>query len=204
MSPRPGLDKKAILQAATEIADEKGMPAVTLATLAKKLQIRPPSLYNHVDGLPGLQRALAIYGLERMYEMLTKEAAGRAKDAAVHAISNAYLDFARSHPGLYEAILWMPGDAKDEEFRQIAKKTVDLLTFVLRGYDLDEVASIHAVRGLRSILHGFTSLDQKRGFAMPFDRDLSLCLIIDAFLAGINKMKEYKPEHPIQYWSDEH
>ncbi|GAX91699.1 TetR-like C-terminal domain-containing protein [Effusibacillus lacus] len=67
MSPRIGLDLHTILQADTEIADTYGLDEVTLASLAKKLRIRPPSLYNHVDGLHGLRKNLAIYGMEQLH-----------------------------------------------------------------------------------------------------------------------------------------
>ena len=58
MSPRPkvGLEINEILEAAGEIADVHGMREVTLANLAKKLNIRPPSLYNHFEGLGGLRK----------------------------------------------------------------------------------------------------------------------------------------------------
>jgi hypothetical protein len=66
MSPRPkvALDLEAVIEAAAEIADQFGAQEVTLANLAKRLNIRPPSLYNHVDGLPGLRKELAIFSIK--------------------------------------------------------------------------------------------------------------------------------------------
>jgi AcrR family transcriptional regulator len=189
MSPRIGLDLQTILQAATEIADQEGVEAVTLATLAKKLTIRPPSLYNHIEGLTGLRKKLAIHGIEELYSKLAQAAIGRSKDDAVHAIADGYVAFARSHPGLYEFTLSAP-DPIDTEIQLAAKKIVDLTIQVLNGYGLEEDAALHAVRGIRSILHGFSSLEQKGGFGLPLDLDTSLHLLIDSFLAGIDKMKK--------------
>lgn len=188
MSPRIGLTLDTILHAATEIADEQGLAEVTLANLAKKLKIRPPSLYNHIDGLKGLRKLLAIYGLEKLYNELMEAAVGYSGDEAVRAIGVAYVDFARTHPGLYEATLHAP-DPQEEEVKKAGNKIVELTVKVLSVYGLEEEASLHAIRGLRSILHGFASLEQSQGFGLPLDLDETLRRLIDTFLAGIHVMK---------------
>ena len=186
MSPRPkvGLDLTTILEAAGEIADQHGSVEVTLANLAKKLNIRPPSLYNHFDGLLGLRKELAIYGLNQLYGDLAEAAIGVSGDKAVIALSKAYVQFARRHPGVYEATLMAP-DPDNEEVQQTGAKIVELTLRVLQAYDLEGDRAIHAVRGLRSILHGFSSLEQRGGFKMALNADESLLIIIRAFLAGM-------------------
>lgn len=188
MSPRIGLDLPTILQAAAEIADMQGIDEVTLASLASKLEIRSPSLYNHVNGLQGLRKKLAIHGLEQLHVVMTRAAVGRAGDDAVRALSEAYVAFARTHPGLYEATLRAP-DPQDPEVQKAGAEIVDLVIRVLRAYDLEDEGALHAVRGLRSILHGFASLEQRGGFGLPLDLNVSLRLLIDTFLAGIHMMK---------------
>ena len=133
-----------------------------MATLAKKLSIRPPSLYNHVDGLQGLHEALAIHGLEELYNGFSEASIGRSKDEAIHAISKAYMTFARTHSGLYEASLWVNPDSNNLDFNRISTKIVNLIIRVLEACGFEEEKSIHATRGLRSIFHGFASLEQKK------------------------------------------
>ncbi|MET3699156.1 TetR family transcriptional regulator [Bacillus oleivorans] len=191
MSPRRGLDIQVILETAAEIANQEGAEAITLAALAKKLHIKPPSLYNHVEGLSGLQKKLAVYGLEQLLKELTKASVGRAGNEAVHSLAEAYVSFVRKQPGLYELTLKAPGEG-DSDYHIVAEQLVELLTSVFRAYHLREEAAIHAVRGIRSLLHGFTSLEQKGGFGLPVDLDVSFRLMIDTFLAGINQSKEMK------------
>ncbi|MDM5328901.1 TetR/AcrR family transcriptional regulator [Neobacillus sp. CF12] len=188
MSPRPkvGLELNAILEVAGEIADLQGMQEVTLANLAKKLGIRPPSLYNHFDGLGGLRKKMAIYGLNRLYEELVQAAIGVAGDDAVLSISKAYVDFARRHPGIYEATLMAP-DMEDEDVQQAGAKVVELSVRVLQDYHLKDEKALHAVRGLRSILHGFSSLEQRGGFKMALDLNESLEIIIKGFISGMRE-----------------
>jgi AcrR family transcriptional regulator len=186
MSPRPkvGLELTEILGAAAELADQFGMQEVTLANLAKKLGIRPPSLYNHFDGLAGLRKKMAIYGLDQLYETLAQSAIGVSGDEAVLTISKAYVDFTRKHPGMYEATLMAP-DMEDEDVKQAGFKIVDLTVRVLQAYRLEGDTATHAVRGLRSILHGFSSLEHRGGFKMALDLNESLEIIIKAFIHGM-------------------
>ncbi|MEO2077914.1 MAG: TetR/AcrR family transcriptional regulator [Bacillus sp. (in: firmicutes)] len=189
MSPRPkvALDIATILAAAGELADQQGMQEVSLANLAKKLNIRPPSLYNHFEGLPGLRKQLAIYGIERLYAEMADAAIGVSGTEAVLAVSRAYVNFARIHPGIYESTLLAP-DPEDVEVQQAGAKIVELSVRVLKAYHLEGDRALHAVRGLRSILHGFSSLEQKGGFKLSLDLDASLLIIIQAFLAGMEKV----------------
>jgi AcrR family transcriptional regulator len=50
LSPRAGLERNTILQTAIELANTQGMEFVTIAAIAKKLEVRSPSLYNHFSG----------------------------------------------------------------------------------------------------------------------------------------------------------
>ncbi len=188
MSPRPkvGLELTEILEAAAELSDQFGMQEVTLANLAKKLGIRPPSLYNHFDGLDGLRKKLAIYGIERLYDELAQAAIGVAGDEAVMTISKAYVNFVRKHPGIYEATFMAP-DMSDQEVQLAGSKVVELTVRVLQAYRLEGDTALHAVRGLRSILHGFSSLEKSGGFKMALDLNESLEIIIKAFIQGIQE-----------------
>ncbi|MGP7818072.1 TetR/AcrR family transcriptional regulator [Niallia sp. 01092] len=189
MSPRAGIVLDDIIKVAVEIADVEGLQEVTMANLAKRLKIKSPSLYNHINGLPELLKRLTLLGAEMIYSDLKQAANGLEKEEAIHSLSKAYIAFSRRHPGLYELTIQAPGP-EQVEIVEVSDKIIALLVDVLRPYELDEEASIHAIRGFRSILHGFASIELKQGFGMPLDIDKSFKLLIDTFLAGIEKMKE--------------
>jgi AcrR family transcriptional regulator len=134
MSPRPkiGLELSFIIEAAGQLADQYGVQEVTLANLAKKLGIRPPSLYNHFDGLTELRKKLAIYGIDKLYKVMADAAVGVSgtETGDVLAVSQAYVEFARRHPGIYEATLLAP-DPEDVDVQQAGAKIVDLSVRVL-------------------------------------------------------------------------
>ena len=182
--PRRGIDYDTIICTASVLADTEGLDDVTLAAVAEKLNIRVPSLYNHVKGLSGLRQGLALAGVQELSSRLGKAAMGRAGDEAIRAVFQAYLVFARTRPGLYEASLSAP-DPDNHQVQEAAQEVLDTLLRVLREYRLADDEALHAVRGLRSIAHGFVSLEAKGGFGLDLDRDESFTKLQEYFIVGL-------------------
>src|SRR6266705_5230572 len=72
MSHRVGLDQATVVEAAAKLVDEEGIEQLTLGRLAERLGVRTPSLYNHVAGLPGLKRKLALSCLRDLLDRLLR------------------------------------------------------------------------------------------------------------------------------------
>ncbi|NTU25497.1 TetR family transcriptional regulator [Bacillus tequilensis] len=183
MSPRIGLSQKMIVDAAAEIADQEGLNRVTLAALSKKMNVRPPSLYNHINGLKAIRTELAVSGLTKLYEQMAVSVTEQKGDAALFALAHAYVDFAVENPGYYEASLLKVQDERaDIASDQIVRLVTKLL--IENGYASEKTA-IHATRGLRSLLHGFTALMAKEAFERQEDISESLSYSIRTFLSGL-------------------
>jgi hypothetical protein len=103
-------------------------------------------------------------------------------EAAV-ALAGAYGDFARAHPGLYAATQRAPAPG-DPEWHALSAEVVGIVV-ALAGYGLRGDDAIHAVRGLRSLKHGFVSLETGGGFGLPLDLDESYARLVQAFAAGL-------------------
>lgn len=182
--PRAGLDAEAVVAAAAALADAEGLEAVTLARLAGDLGVRAPSLYAHVEGLPGLRRRLAARGARELAAALQEAAAGRAGSDALAAAGAAYRTYAREHPGTYAAA--QGGlDRDDPETVASATRAVDAVVAILRGYGLEQDDAIHAVRIVRAALHGFVSLEAVEGFRMSLDPDETFARLLAALDAGL-------------------
>ncbi|OLN21772.1 TetR family transcriptional regulator [Domibacillus antri] len=185
MSPRAGIDASSVLQKAAEMIDRDGYDALTIGQLAKELSIKPPSIYNHVGSLTELKQALALYGSAKLYEQMMDAAVGLSGDKAVYALGNAYVEFARKQPGLYEAAFRAP-DLDAPDLKETQGKVVRLVVKVMTVYNLDEETTLHMVRGLRSMLHGFTSIEQSGGFGLPLHLNESFHVMMETFLAGLH------------------
>jgi AcrR family transcriptional regulator len=184
MAPRAGIDRAQVVAVAAALADDRGLEALTLAQVATRLGVRLPSLYNHVDGLPGLRHELALLGLRQLHERMSRAAIGKAEDAAVLAVGLAYRAYVVEHPGVYAATVRAPAP-DDLELREAAQAIIEVVLAVLEPYGLGEQGAIHAVRGLRSIVHGFATLELAGGFGMALDRDESFLRLLEAFVAGL-------------------
>ena len=189
MSRRAGLDQPTIVEAAAKLVDEEGIEQLTLGRLAERLGVRTPSLYNHIAGLPGLKHELALYCLRDLLNLVTRATIGKSRAEAIVALANAYRAYARETPGRYALTLQAP-DPGDQELQAMAQQIVDVLQAVLAPYRLSQQDAIHAIRGLRSIVHGFISLEVAGGFGMPVDLDASFHWLIDAFIAGLEQKCE--------------
>ncbi|TGG89981.1 TetR/AcrR family transcriptional regulator [Natronospirillum operosum] len=172
MARRPGITRDRIIEASLLLIQQRGESALTLAALAKHFGVRPPSLYNHVSGLPGLKRELRLHGLNLLAAELQQSAMGNSGSAALTELCHAYRHFAQQQPALYRLTL-ASTENDDAELQAAGQAGLDAVLSILKGYRLRGDEALHAIRCLRSALHGFVSLEIEGGFAMPLDLDAS-------------------------------
>ena len=182
MPAKNRLDRAAVVAAAAEIADAQGLEALTLGALAQKLAIRPPSLYNHVAGLPGLRRELALLGLRELAARMAQAAIGRSGMQAVHAVAQAYREYVHERPNVYATTLRAP-ETGDLEMQAVSERIFEIVRATLSAFDLSGEDEIHAMRALRSIVHGFATLELAGGFGLPLDRDESFRRLVEQLFA---------------------
>ena len=90
--------RAAVIEAASNIADKEGLDKVSLKAVAEKLDIRTPSLYNHINSLDDLLREVVHQGMRVMNDKMTKVAIGTFGDNAIKAVSIEYLNYMIEHP----------------------------------------------------------------------------------------------------------
>jgi len=189
MSPRSNLTTQTVVQAAADLINAEGLEALSLGRLAKELGIRTPSLYNHIDGLPGLMRGLSILNARNLAERLNDDAIGKSGPELVRAVMQAMRNYIKESSGLYLSTVRASGrqaevdpNLEQEELRSVRIGLAAMASFGLEG---DE--AIHAVRGLRSVVHGFATLEISGGFGIPLDLDESFTRLVDLFIVGIEQ-----------------
>ena len=97
--------RRLIIRAARKLAEAEGWDAVTTRRLSSEIEYSQPVLYKHFSGMDEIAEAIAIDGFGELTDLLTAAAAG-AKTAAeaLTRIAQAYIDFARDNPVLYDAM----------------------------------------------------------------------------------------------------
>lgn len=185
MPPRKHIDRERVLEVSIALADEHGLEAVTLASVADQLGIRVPSLYNHVSGLPGLRYEMAVWGVRQLGDRIRRAAVGKSGDDAILSVAAAYRAFVHDHPGVYAATLRAPAPEEDELIAA-SNEVLDVILAILEPYGLSRDDKLHVTRGLRSIFHGFVALEVAGGFGMALDRDESFHHLVDIFVQGLH------------------
>lgn len=179
--PRRGLDPAQVTDAAVAVADAEGLAAVTLARIAADLGVRAPSLYNHVDSREALIDTIARRAYVEVADALQASCVGRSGPEAVRAMAQAYRAYARAAPGRYAATQ----RALPEE--PGATAVVGILGGVLRAWNLEGDAEIHAIRTVRSALHGFVTLELNDGFALELPTDASYAHLVELLIVGLGE-----------------
>jgi AcrR family transcriptional regulator len=166
--PRAGLSREAVVARAAAMMDDGGSAPLQLHALAESLGVRVPSLYKHVDGMPGLQRDVTVHGRGEMAHALREAVGGSAGAEAVTRLAHAYRAWAVAHPARYALAMRAPAP-DDAEDRAAAEGLAGVVYGVLDGYGLAGDDAVDATRFLRSALHGFVALETGGAFALPAD-----------------------------------
>ena len=98
--------RQALAEAALALIEEKGPLGFTLAEAARAAGVSPAAPYRHFRGREELIEEVARQGFVMFADALERAAAAGGPSAlrALFEIGRAYLEFARSHPGYYQAM----------------------------------------------------------------------------------------------------
>ena len=177
--------KEAVIQATSDIADAYGLNKVSLKVVAEKLNIRTPSLYNHIASLDDLLREVAHNGMRTMNEQMTQAAIGISGDTAIKSISIAYLKYMMAHPGVYEIIQWANWHGNSEttaifdNYKALITKLI--LSCNFKTQKTDAILSV-----LMSMLHGYSTLELGKALKNPEEAIKGLTNSIDIVLLGLH------------------
>jgi AcrR family transcriptional regulator len=180
-----------VLAALVEIAEKQGFESLSIRDLAEKLGVKPPSLYNYINGLDDARRQLARFTLEKLEAALRDTALGYTRADALRKIAHAYRRFAQHRPELYKAFIACPSfdDAGIGEAKQAVART---FYQVLEPYSLDYEAKVHFTRCFRSSMHGFVSLETIGFFKNNVDVEASFDMMIENHLTLLNRLASEK------------
>ncbi|WP_433306192.1 WHG domain-containing protein [Actinoplanes sp. CA-030573] len=183
--PRAGLDPAAVVAAAAGLADEVGLAGVTMGLLAERLGVRAPSLYKHVTSQADLNRRIAVLAMTELGDELRDALQGRSGREALAAAARTMRAYVVEHPGRYATMIRLDAASPEDPVAVASTRVLGSLAAVLAGYRLDPADTVHALRLLRSLFHGFAVLEAAGGFEMDTDVDESFEWLIDFVDRGL-------------------
>ena len=157
--PRAGLDPAAVTAAGAALADEIGFSGLSMGLLAERLGVRTPSLYKHVASQADLAHRIAVLGMNEIADAIRDAIQGRTGSEALVAGAQAMRRYVLDHPGRYAIGNAAKVTGSDDPLLPAIQRVLMSWSAMLHGYHLDPGQEIHALRMLRSLLHGFASLE---------------------------------------------
>jgi AcrR family transcriptional regulator len=150
--------RQQILDAARGIAEAEGWAAVTSRRLADAIGYTQPVLYGHFPGgKTEIMRTVALAGFAELAAATQAAMGAKTGQQAVTAVAGVYLDFAASHPSLYDAMFQLPIDAR---FAQDDAEAELRAGFNALGAALGSADDGTATELLWSALHGMSLLER--------------------------------------------
>jgi hypothetical protein len=185
MARKRGLTHGDVVSAGMALLDDVGVEPLSLTAVASLLEVRAPSLYAHVDGLPGLRRDLGHAATVEFGEVLRDSVLGRSGADAVRSFAGAYRAWATGFPGRYDMTLLRIG-ADDVERRAGARLALGAVQAVIRGFGIDDDNSVRAGRSLRASLDGFCRLENLDAMGRG-DHDADFDFLVELLVDGITQ-----------------
>jgi len=181
------LTKEIIVAEVIDLINETEQPIISLHELARRLDIKTPSLYNHIKNTKELQYAVFQYAIDKFVANQKAAIENKQKDEAIKAFANAYFTFATKNKGLYQLIMSMPSNGDDVE-KEMAVPLLDTVVSILSEYALSEEDIAHWQRVFRAILHGFISQEYLGYFYYynSVDLEKSRNIAVQCFLNGLH------------------
>jgi AcrR family transcriptional regulator len=189
--PRAGLDAASVTLAGAALADEVGFTGLSMGLLAERLGVTTPSLYKHVSNQADLAHRIAVLAMNEIADAIRDATQGRAGSEALVAGAHAMRRWVLEHPGRYAAGNSAKVTGPEDPLIPAVQRVLASWAAMLHGYRLDPDQEIHALRMLRSVLHGFATLEADGSFQIATDVEDSFTWMLTFLDHGL---KAHRPD----------
>jgi AcrR family transcriptional regulator len=176
--------RQLIITTARKVAEAEGWDAVTTRRLSTEIEYSQPVLYKHFAGKEQIADAVAIDGFGELADALRAARSGAdAASEALTRIARAYLDFARDHPAVYDAMftrataLHFAAQDTPPQLRAAFAELREAVGLVADEDDEDALTEVFWAG-----LHGLVTLGRAGRLRPGYDAD-RLDLLVDRFVS---------------------
>ena len=177
-----------IITTSARLSNEVGLNNLSLKMIAEELNIKSPSLYNHISSLDEIKEKLMIYGWKELGEKATESAVDIAGYEALRNMCYAFYDYATNNKGVFAAMLWY-NKFESKEKNEATTKLFSLLFRVLQPLNISDNNIEHIIRTLRGFLEGFVLLVNNNAFGNPISIKESFDLSLDIIFNGMKSLE---------------
>ena len=180
-----------ILETSAKLANKNGLDNLTLKMIASELQIKSPSLYNHVSSLEEIKQDLMLYGWKQMEEKIIDSTIGVSGYDALKNMCYAFYDYATNNKGIFTAMQWY-NKFENEEKNNATKKLFTIIFKILQPLNISDDNINHIIRTLRSFLEGYSLLVNNNAFGNQISIKESFDISLEIIINGIKQLEGVK------------
>ena len=188
---RNNISAELIVESSARLSNEFGLDNLSLKMIAEELDIKSPSLYNHISSLDEIKEKLMIYGWKQLEKQAIESAVGVSGYEALRAMCCAFYDYSTNNKGVFSAMLWYNKFESDEK-NSATTKLFEVLHKILAPLNISENNIEHIIRTLRSFLEGFSLLVNNNAFGNPISIKESFNLSLEIIIKGIKSLEGVK------------
>ena len=172
-----------IIKTAAKLSNKIGLDNLSLKKIAKELNIKSPSLYNHFSSLEDIRKKLMIYGWKNVEEKMINSTANTSGYQSLKNMCYEFYNYAINNRGVFSAMLWYNMYDDDESF-EATKKLHEAIYKEVKSLNISEENTKHAIRLMRSFLEGFALLVNNNAFgdslSIKDSFDISIKILMDS------------------------
>lgn len=124
-----------------------------------------------MQSLADLRHRVATLAMTELGDRILDAIAGRAGLDALTGLLTATRGYVSVHPGRYSATIGAEFTGPGDPLLAASSRVIEAIAAVLGGYGIGEAEMTHAIRTIRSTIHGFAALQAVRGFQWSGDPD---------------------------------
>ena len=182
------INDKLIIETSAHIANKVGLDNLSLKMIAEELNIKSPSLYNHISSLDEIKSRLMVYGWKQMEEKMIDSAVGVSGYEALRNMCYAFYDYSTNNKGIFTAMLWY-NKYESTEKKKATTKLFNIIFKVMKPLNITDENINHIIRTLRGFLEGFSLLVNNNAFGNPISIKESFDLSLEIIMNGIKSLE---------------
>ena len=180
-----------IIEASVDIENKIGLNSLSLKIIVEELNIKSPSLYNHISSLEEVKQRLMVYVWKQMEEKMLDAAIGVVGYEALKNMCYAFNDYAVNNKGGFTAMLWY-NKYESMEKEKATTRLFNMIFKVMKPLNISDVNINQIIRTLRNFLEGFALLVNNNSFGNPISIQESFDLSLEIIMNGIQSLKRVK------------
>jgi AcrR family transcriptional regulator len=141
-----------ILEAAWELARRDGVAGLSLSEVARRVGMKPPSLYSYFDSKAALYDAMFAQGYRKYLSRQQAVEPGATLRETLGRKQRQFVEFAVEDPARHQLLFQrtVPGFVPSEASMAIANEAYDLLRSALAAYDITDQADFDLITAVNT------------------------------------------------------